>query len=53
MDALVDNPPTQDPAAQAAAVRKAREAALADPEQKALAGALGRPVTWLRAEKSR
>ncbi|MGH8687888.1 MAG: DUF6537 domain-containing protein [Burkholderiales bacterium] len=53
LDALVDNPPTQDPAAQAAAIRKAREAALADPEQKALAGALGRPVTWLRAEKTR
>ncbi|MGE3571976.1 MAG: indolepyruvate oxidoreductase subunit beta family protein, partial [Burkholderiales bacterium] len=53
LDALVENPPTGDPAAQAAAIRRAREAALADPEHKALAGALGRPVTWLRAEKAR
>ena len=53
MDALVDNPPMAEATAQAAALRRAREAALADPEQKALAGALGRPVTWLRAEKSR
>jgi indolepyruvate ferredoxin oxidoreductase beta subunit len=53
LDALVENPPTPDPAAQAAAIRKAREAALADPEQKALEKTLGRPVTWLRAEKTR
>ena len=53
LDALVENPPTADPAAQAAAIRKAREAALADPEQKALEKTLGRPVTWLRAEKTR
>jgi len=53
LDALVENPATGDPAAQAAAIRRAREAALADPEHKALAGALGRPVTWLRAEKAR
>jgi indolepyruvate ferredoxin oxidoreductase beta subunit len=53
LDALVDNPATDDPAAQAAAIRKAREAALADPEQKALEKTLGRPVTWLRAEKTR
>ena len=53
LDALVENPPTADPAAQAAAIRKAREAALADPEQKALEKSLGRPVTWLRAEKTR
>jgi len=53
LDALVENPATADPAAQAAAIRKAREAALADPEQKALAQTLGRPVTWLRAEKTR
>jgi len=53
LDALVENPATADPAAQAAAIRKAREAALADPEQKALERALGRPVTWLRAEKTR
>ena len=33
------------------AIRKAREAALADPEGKALGGALGKPVTWLKAVK--
>jgi indolepyruvate ferredoxin oxidoreductase beta subunit len=48
LDALVENPATADSAAQAAAIRKAREAALADPEGKALGGALGRPVTWLK-----
>jgi len=48
MDALVDNPSTSDPVEQAKAIRKAREAALADPEGKALGGALGRPVTWLK-----
>lgn len=48
MDALVENPSTTDPAEQAKAIRKAREAALADPEGKALGGALGRPVTWLK-----
>jgi indolepyruvate ferredoxin oxidoreductase beta subunit len=53
LDALVEHPATADPAAQAAAIRKAREAALADPEQKALEKTLGRPVTWLRAEKTR
>jgi indolepyruvate ferredoxin oxidoreductase beta subunit len=53
LDALVENPATADPSAQANAIRKAREAALADPEQKALAKTLGRPVTWLRAEKTR
>jgi indolepyruvate ferredoxin oxidoreductase beta subunit len=53
LDALVENPATADPAAQAAAIRKAREAALADPEHQALERTLGRPVTWLRAEKTR
>jgi indolepyruvate ferredoxin oxidoreductase beta subunit len=53
LDALVENPAAADSAAQAAAIRKAREAALADPEQKALEQTLGRPVTWLRAEKTR
>lgn len=48
LDALVENPATADPAKQAKAIRKAREAALADPEGKALGGALGKPVTWLR-----
>jgi indolepyruvate ferredoxin oxidoreductase beta subunit len=53
MDALVENPAAGDAAAQAAAIRKAREAALADPEHEALGSALGRPVTWLRAEHTR
>jgi len=48
LDALVDHPATPDPAQQAKAIRKAREAALADPEGKALGGALGKPVTWLK-----
>ena len=52
LDALVENPATVDPAEQAKDIRKAREAALADPEGKALGGALGRPVTWLKAVKS-
>jgi len=52
MDALVDNPATEDPTAQAGAIRKAREAALADPEGKALGGALGKPVTWLKPVRS-
>ena len=47
LDALVENPATSDPAAQAAAIRRAREAALADPEGKALQQDLGRPVVWL------
>jgi indolepyruvate ferredoxin oxidoreductase beta subunit len=51
-DALVENPATADPAQQAKAIQKAREAALADPEGKALGGALGKPVTWLKAVKS-
>jgi indolepyruvate ferredoxin oxidoreductase, beta subunit len=48
LDALVDNPPTSSPRAQAAAIRKAREAALADPEGKSLGAALGKPVVWLK-----
>ncbi|MDX1377167.1 MAG: indolepyruvate oxidoreductase subunit beta family protein, partial [Burkholderiales bacterium] len=36
LDALVDNPPTGDTREQTAAIRRAREAALADPEAKAL-----------------
>jgi indolepyruvate ferredoxin oxidoreductase beta subunit len=51
LDALVENPATTDPAEQARAIRKAREAALADPEGKALGGALGKPVTWLKPVK--
>jgi indolepyruvate ferredoxin oxidoreductase, beta subunit len=48
IDALVENPPTQDAREQAAAIRKAREAALADPEGKHLGQALGKPVVWLK-----
>jgi indolepyruvate ferredoxin oxidoreductase beta subunit len=51
LDALVENPATTDPAEQVRAIRKAREAALADPEGKALGGALGKPVTWLKPVK--
>jgi len=53
LDALAENPGTAGPAAQAEAIRKAREAALADPEQEALARSLGRPVTWMRTAKTR
>ena len=48
VDALVENPATANAAEQAQAIRKAREAALADPEGKALAATLGRPVVWLK-----
>ena len=37
-----------DASEQASAIRKAREAALADPEAKALGQALGKPVVWLK-----
>jgi indolepyruvate ferredoxin oxidoreductase beta subunit len=52
LDALVDNPPTADMAEQSRALRKAREAALADPEGKALGTALGKPVVWMKPVKS-
>jgi indolepyruvate ferredoxin oxidoreductase beta subunit len=48
VDALVENPATADPREQAAAIRKAREAALADPEGQALGKTLGKPVMWLK-----
>jgi indolepyruvate ferredoxin oxidoreductase beta subunit len=48
LDALVENPPTADLREQAAAIRKAREAALADPEGRALGKELGKPVVWLK-----
>jgi len=51
LDALVENPATTNADEQAKAIRKAREAALADPEGKALGGALGKPVTWLKPVK--
>jgi indolepyruvate ferredoxin oxidoreductase, beta subunit len=52
LDALVENPATADPREQAAAIRKAREAALADPEGQALGQQLGKPVLWLKPVKS-
>jgi indolepyruvate ferredoxin oxidoreductase beta subunit len=52
MDALVENPASTDPGEQSTAIRRAREAALADPEGKALGGALGKPVTWLKPVRS-
>jgi len=52
LDALVDHPPTDNPREQAAAIRKAREAALADPEGKSLSAALGKPVVWLKPVSS-
>lgn len=48
VDALVENPPTEHAAEQAQAIRKAREAALADPDGKALGATLGKPVVWLK-----
>jgi indolepyruvate ferredoxin oxidoreductase, beta subunit len=51
LDALVEHPATADPVEQAKAIRRARDAALADPEGKALGGALGKPVTWLKPVK--
>jgi indolepyruvate ferredoxin oxidoreductase beta subunit len=47
-DALVENPASADPREQAEAIRKAREAALADPESKALGKTLGKPVVWMK-----
>jgi len=47
-DALIDNPPTADAGEQARQIRKAREAALADPEGKALGTTLGKPVVWMK-----
>jgi indolepyruvate ferredoxin oxidoreductase beta subunit len=52
LDALVDNPATADAGQQAAALRKAREAALADPEGQALGKELGKPVIWMKPVKS-
>jgi indolepyruvate ferredoxin oxidoreductase, beta subunit len=52
VDALVENPPTSDVREQAAAIRKAREAALADPEGQALGKTLGKPVVWLKPVKN-
>jgi indolepyruvate ferredoxin oxidoreductase beta subunit len=51
-DALIENPPTADAGEQARALRKARDAALADPEGKALGSTLGKPVVWMKPVKS-
>jgi indolepyruvate ferredoxin oxidoreductase beta subunit len=48
VDALIQNPAAAGPREQASAIRKAREAALADPEGKALGTTLGKPVVWLK-----
>jgi indolepyruvate ferredoxin oxidoreductase beta subunit len=53
VDALVENPATASPREQAQALRKAREAALADPEGKALGTALGKPVVWMKPVSSK
>src|SRR5690242_16345782 len=47
-DALIDNPPTAESREQARQIRKARDAALADPEGKALGTTLGKPVVWMK-----
>ena len=52
LDALVENPATPDARAQAQAIRKARDAALADPEGQALSKQLGKPVVWLKPVSS-
>jgi indolepyruvate ferredoxin oxidoreductase, beta subunit len=52
IDALVENPATIDLAEQAKAIRTARDAALADPEGKALGNTLGKPVVWMKPVKS-
>jgi indolepyruvate ferredoxin oxidoreductase beta subunit len=51
-DALVENPATSDISEQRKAIRTARDAALADPEGKALGSALGKPVMWMKPVKS-
>ncbi len=51
-DALIENPATSDAREQASAIRKARDAALADPEGKALGTTLGKPVVWMKPVKS-
>jgi indolepyruvate ferredoxin oxidoreductase beta subunit len=52
IDALVENPATTDVSEQRKAIRTARDAALADPEGKALGSALGKPVVWMKPVKS-
>jgi indolepyruvate ferredoxin oxidoreductase beta subunit len=52
VDALVENPATTDVSEQRKAIRTARDAALADPEGKALGTTLGKPVVWMKPVKS-
>jgi len=52
VDALVENPATSSASEQAKAIRTARDAALADPEGKALGSTLGKPVVWMKPVKS-
>jgi len=52
VDALVENPATTEVPEQRKAIRTAREAALADPEGKALGSTLGKPVMWMKPVKS-
>ena len=52
IDALVENPATTDSSEQTKAIRTARDAALADPEGKALGSTLGKPVVWMKPVKS-
>ncbi len=48
MDSLVEKPASGDAREQTAAIRKARDAALADPEGKAIGKTLGKPVVWMK-----
>ena len=48
LDTLVEGDAVPDGRARIDAIRKAREAALADPEGKALGASLGKPVVWLK-----
>jgi len=52
VDALIENPATSGISEQIKAIRTARDAALADPEGKALGSALGKPVVWMKPVKS-
>ncbi|HXU41073.1 MAG TPA: indolepyruvate oxidoreductase subunit beta family protein [Burkholderiales bacterium] len=52
VDALIENPATSGISEQIKAIRTARDAALADPEGKALGSTLGKPVVWMKPVKS-
>ena len=49
---VLENPVTSGISEQIKAIRTARDAALADPEGKALGSALGKPVVWMKPVKS-